>query len=121
MDLGGVVDMFGTTMSVARHRPAATPIDPATGKANPGTRLEFKITGSLQPLTGKQVMLLRDELERVDDSMRLLTSGVLEVENKTSGQLADRVAVGLDVYEVTKKFDWHAAANYGEYVVTKVK
>lgn len=115
-DLSGVVlGLASGTYTVTRHVPAG--FDSNTGKTLPGSTTQFSFTGSVQPLTGRELARLQ-ELEDVRGAVRIFSPTEMQIADQSTLQKADTLVYQGQTYEVDLVYDWNEHGNYREYRAT---
>lgn len=105
------------TYTVKRHAAG----DYSTGAFVPGAESQFDVVGSVQPLSGSELLLL-PEGERVRARCKMYSHDELKTASLTDKTLADRVVVegrDLEVHSVSE-FRNSGALSHFKYVLVAV-
>lgn len=111
-DMSSIIDLLGSQALVMKRRAAGSF---TAGRYAQGAESNVNITGSMQPLSARDIERLPDGIrERAE--FKLFTISTLQ-----TGEMADRTTYNTIVYEIQSVKDWKAQGNYNVYVMVKVE
>lgn len=116
-DLSDAIALLGSGCYVVTRKGVTSMLD---GRRVAPPTTTFTISGSVQPLTGRELQRLPEGL-RARESMALFTVTELFQARPEAGQEADRLAIDGGVFEVSKAERWQALGNYFRCVVSRVR
>lgn len=116
-DLSDVLALLGTGTYMVTRPEAPTLV---AGRVVPATAsAPFATTGSMQPLSGRDLQRL-PEGDRATEQLWYFTTTRLQTAEVDTGQVADVVDVDGEAYEVQTVENWQASGNFFKARLSKV-
>lgn len=106
MSIAALIASFGRPLTVIRYAAGAYG---SNGAYQPGATSTLSIVMSVQPLNGRELMLL-PEGERTKQYVRGYTNTQLYTAQQSSSKKADRISVDGVTFEVQKIEKWESAS-----------
>jgi hypothetical protein len=115
--LAGTVGRLSTPGTLTATRRAAGTTD-GRGRAVEGATSTFPLQGSVQPVTGRDLLRLPEGL-RTRELVAIISATELHTANAAAGTVADVVAYQGASYEVQSVEDWSLLGGYWRVVAAK--
>lgn len=119
VDFSGMIADFAVADEVQLMRFATGAYDGTHFRYTAGSTTTSDIVASVQSPTAAQLMQL-PEGQRVEDSITVYTSTLIQTAQTPAGAKADRLIYRGKTYEVQKLFDWSPNGNFFAAICTLV-